>query len=220
MALNAQILSQIDDALSLWKNLRKDSKYRDHSNLPGDSVMEVVARTRTTIWRLTRQGDKYREIADEICTNPNVGYGYVDHLTGVLKSLRSDFANNRLLTLEQLVIADAFEDFLEMADHLLDSSFKDPAAVLAGSVLEQHLRVLCGNRSIPVSKPSGRPEPASTLNQELAKAQTYGKSEQKSVTAWLGIRNDAAHGHYSSYDNKQVKLLIDGVRNCMLRNPS
>jgi hypothetical protein len=182
--------------------------------------MEVVARARTTVWRFTKQGDKYREISDEICSTKKVGYKYVDSLIGVLKSLSSDYANGRLMTVEQLIIADAFEDFLEMADYLVGAAYKDPAAVIAGSVLEQHLRFLCKNRTISIEKPNGQPIAASNLNQELARAQVYGKSEQKSVTSWLGIRNNAAHGHYSEYDKTQVEHLISGIRAFMLRNPN
>ena len=220
MTPDSEILSQLDDLLFQWAELSQESTFRGYADLPGDAALEVVARARTTIWRFTRDGDKYRDIAEEICTGKHPDYKYIDQLMGVVRSLRSDYAHGRLQTLEQLIIADAFEDFLEMADYLLESSYKDPAAVLAGSVLEQHLRFLSANRSIPVTKPNGKPEAASRLNQELAKAQSYGKSEQKSVTAWLGIRNDAAHGHYASYDQGQVKLLIAGVRDFMLRNPS
>jgi hypothetical protein len=220
MTPNSEILSQLDDLLLQWTTLCQESKFHGYADLPGDEVMEVVARARTTLWRFTRDRDKYRDIAEEVCKGKHLDYKYVDQLMGVVRSLREDYAHGRLQTLEQLIIADAFEDFLEMAEYLLESSYKDPAAVLAGSVLEQHLRLLSENRSISVTKPNGKPEAASRLNQELAKAQSYGKSEQKSITAWLGIRNDAAHGNYSNYGQDQVRLLIAGVRAFMLRNPS
>ena len=38
--------------------------------------------------------------------------------------------------------AELFADFLEMADYLLSEGYKDPAAVLGGSMLEEHLRQL------------------------------------------------------------------------------
>ena len=38
------------------------------------------------------------------------------------------------------------------------------------------------------------------------------------VTAWLALRNDAAHGNYDEYDHKQVAALIQGVRDFMVRH--
>jgi len=44
--------------------------------------------------------------------------------------------------------------------------------------------------------------------------------EQKSVTAWLDLRNKAAHGHYDDYDHQQVAALIRDVREFLIRNPA
>lgn len=59
-----------------------------------------------------------------------------------------------------------------------------------------------------------------TLNTELVKAGVYNKSDQKTVTACLDIRNNAAHGNYSEYDNARVKLLIDQIRHFINRYPA
>jgi hypothetical protein len=40
----------------------------------------------------------------------------------------------------------------------------------------------------------------------------YNLLVQKSVTAWLDLRNKAAHGHYTTYDTAQVNLMLAGVR--------
>ena len=59
---------------------------------------------------------------------------------GILRALREDIANGYLRRLEALVSADVFTDFLDMAQHLLDTDYKDPAASLTGAVLEDGLR--------------------------------------------------------------------------------
>jgi hypothetical protein len=46
------------------------------------------------------------------------------------------------------------------------------------------------------------------------------KMDQKNVTAWLDLRNKAAHGHYEQYQKEQVALLISGVRDFITRNPA
>ena len=66
----------------------------------------------------------------------------------------------------------------------------------------------------------GHPKKADTLNAELAKKTVYDELEQKSVTAWLGLRNDAAHGSYDEYDATQVRLMVDNVRAFLSRFPA
>jgi hypothetical protein len=46
----------------------------------------------------------------------------------------------------------------------------------------------------------------------LAAASTFSKLDQKNVTAWLDLRNKAAHGKYAEYETPQVNLLIGGIR--------
>ena len=58
------------------------------------------------------------------------------------------------------------------------------------------------------------------MNAELAKASAYSALDQKSVTAWLDLRNKAAHGKYSLYDRNQVDLLISGVSQFLARTPA
>jgi hypothetical protein len=122
--------------------------------------------------------------------------------------------------LVELVHADIFEDFLDMAGYLLEQHYKDPAAVIAVSVLEAHLRKLCGKHSIAPVKADGTPKKADTLNSELTAAGAYSKLDQKSVTAWLDLRNKAAHGKYAEYSGEQVALMLQGVRDFASRYPA
>ena len=55
------------------------------------------------------------------------------------------------------------------------------------------------------------------MNAELAKVTVYSALDQKSVTAWLGLRNEAAHGEYGAYDGKQVDVLISEVEQFVAR---
>ncbi|MDX2042805.1 MAG: hypothetical protein SF097_16420 [Acidobacteriota bacterium] len=138
----------------------------------------------------------------------------------ILKALRNDYAEGYLRSVSELIHADIFSDFLEMADHLVEQGYKDPAAVITGSVLEEHLRKLCDKNTITALQPDGRPKKAETMNAELAGANVYSKLDQKNVTAWLDLRNKAAHGKYSEYTKEQVALLIQSVRDFITRNPA
>jgi hypothetical protein len=48
----------------------------------------------------------------------------------------------------------------------------------------------------------------------------YNALEHKRVTAWLAMRNSAAHGDYGDYDEAAVKALIIGVRDFAAKYPA
>jgi hypothetical protein len=138
-------------------------------------------------------------------------------LAGILKNLRADYAAGRLQTFRERVHSDVFSDFLEMAEYLIeDEGLKDPAAVLAGGVLEEHLRKLCHKHGITLpSKPK-----IDSMNPELARADVYGKNEQKQVTAWAAIRNSAAHLKTTEFDAEQTKQMLAGIRHFLSVYPA
>ena len=139
---------------------------------------------------------------------------------GVLKAAKQEIDGGWLFTVKGLVSAEIFSDFLEMADYLLREGYKDPAAVMTGSVLEEHLRQLCNKNSIPTETiKEGKPNPkkADLMNSELAGAAVYNKLDQKSITSWLDLRNKAAHGQYTEYTKEQVEIMFQGVTNFISR---
>jgi hypothetical protein len=144
----------------------------------------------------------------------------MDPVLGILQALRNDYESGYLQSVVELVHAEIFADFTDMADYLLQQGYKDPAAVIIGSVLEAHLRKLCGKHSIDVVKADGTSKKADTLNSELTAAGAYSKLDQKSVTAWLDLRNKAAHGQYAEYTKEQVVLMLQSVRDFAARYPA
>jgi hypothetical protein len=138
----------------------------------------------------------------------------------ILQAARYEIANGWLYQIKGLVSAEIFADFLEMAEYLLEEGYKDAAAVMIGSVLEEHLRKLCDKNAIPVTTiKDGKTVPlkADTLNSELTKATIYNKLDMKQVTSWLDLRNKAAHGKYSEYAKEQVTLMLQGVMDFVRR---
>ncbi|MGZ5243856.1 MAG: hypothetical protein ACXWEY_11920 [Bacteroidia bacterium] len=118
---------------------------------------------------------------------------------GILTAIKSEIDGGWLNSIKGLISAEIFSDFIEMSQHLIEEGYKDPAAVMIGSVLEEHLRQLAQKNGISVvnikdNKPI--PKKANLLNAELAQASIYNKLDQKNVTAWLDLRNKAAHGKY------------------------
>jgi hypothetical protein len=107
-----------------------------------------------------------------------------------------------------------------MGRHSSPRSIASPRQSSQGVTLEEHLRKLCDQHGIATTKSDGKFHKADTLNAELAKAGACNVSEQKQVTAWLGIRNSAAHGRPDEFTDDQVKLMIQGIRDFTVRNPA
>ena len=140
----------------------------------------------------------------------------------VLRVVKTELEGGWLFTVKGLVSAEIFSDFLDMAEYLLDERYKDPAAVLIGGVLEEHLRQLCNKNGIDSEDQKADktvPKKADRLNADLAKADVYSKLDLKSVTAWLELRNKAAHGKYAEYSHEQVENMLRGVTEFMARLP-
>jgi hypothetical protein len=137
---------------------------------------------------------------------------------GILQGAKEEIQNGGLISIKKLVMADLFADFLEMAEYLLSENYKDASAVMIGSVLEEHLRKLCDTNKISVINPKdGKPKKADTLNGELGGQSVYDKLDLKNITAWLDLRNKAAHGKYSEYNSDQVKNMLNGVSEFIAR---
>ncbi len=112
------------------------------------------------------------------------------HFGLTTRSLAAEYAAGTLHTITEIVHADLFSDFIEMARHLLAEGYKDASAVIAGSTLESHLRQLCAKHQLQTTNPSGQPIRADRLNADLGRV-AYGMLDQKQITAWLDLRNDA-----------------------------
>lgn len=221
--LAATAIAQIDAVLTYYK--QKQSSEAE--------LVEAGTRMKAAIDRLAPRESAYRTSVDDIgvaASKARFGTGeYIrlnspQHqaraLAAILTALRADYEAGFTQTFSELIHADLFSDFLEMAAHLLAEGYKDPAAVLAGSVLEEHLRKLCEKNGLPVTDANGKPLKADRLNTDLKGANVYSGLDQKQVTAWLDLRNKAAHGKHGEYDQPQVDLMISGIQNFMARNPA
>jgi hypothetical protein len=122
--------------------------------------------------------------------------------------VKEDLQEGVLLTgIRDLVSAEIFSDFLDMAKHLHESGYKDPAASLTGAVLEDGLRRIAQSKNVTVKQTDN----LNSLNQRLAASEIYTRVQQKSIAAWTEIRNNADHGHFERYSQQHVSDMIRGV---------
>lgn len=217
-------LKQIDELKKKYAGLKKTAHYGDLSDHGIEEIMSLRTRITATVKRITGTSSEYYNQIGEINKRKNLNdYKKLKYLIGPLDALYKDIQKDYIKTLSELIHGDVFSDYLDMANHLLNEGYKDAAAVITGSTLEENLRKLCQKTNISIqiqTKVGLRPKKADQMNSELSKQNVYTKSEQKQITAWLGLRNDAAHGNYNNYTDNEVKLFIIGLRDFFLRNPT
>jgi hypothetical protein len=217
-------LEAMSDRVAELITLANETERRER---PGGSGLryiepEAFGRFRVACLSLiqTLYGPEHPHFKNFELTTSQARPGGVRYGRGVLLAIQNELQGGWIHTTRGIVSAEIFSDFMEMADHLLDEHYKDAAAVMVGSVLEEHLRQLCGKFGVDVTYLNHgiqTAKKADVLNADLVKAGTYNKIDQKQVTAWLGIRNSAAHGKYAEYTEEQVKTMHAGVMNFIVR---
>lgn len=138
-------------------------------------------------------------------------YDAVLKALGILKGAKDDYEHGYLFETRRLIEAEVFDDFLEQGEHLFQGGYEGPAAVIAGSVLEDGLRKLCHREGIALG-----PQPKlDAMNADLAKNGAYDKLTQKRITVLADIRNKAAHGQWSQFTKDDVSSMLRDVRSFM-----
>ena len=213
-----QAIEQIDQLLMEYAILRSRSSHDDLSDLPHSERQTLSTRCRASVERWSTPNDPYASDAEAAGVQGLVWS--IPVYVGVLDAMRSDIRAGWLTSVGELLHAETFSHFLEMSEELLDKGYKDAAAVIAGSVLESHLRMMATKVEIEVASDEEKARSANVMNADLAKAKVYNKLQQKQITAWQDIRNSAAHGEYDEYGAGDVERLIEGVQDFLLRFPA
>lgn len=209
----AQLIEKSEEMLATKKNDQYGSDYVDSGIMAGlrASTLSFIAMT---------YGDKHSYYSEYDSATKSCFESSAKRSHAILHSIQNEIDGGWIFTVKKLISAEIFCDFLEMAEHLLEQGYKDPAAVMIGSVLEENLRQLCAANKIDIELEKDGvffPKKADRLNSDLAKSEAYTKLDQKSVTAWLDLRNSAAHGKYNEYTKEQVNFMLHGVTEFLAR---
>jgi hypothetical protein len=216
--LKDNLIQQIDEALDYASSslVNEEGKYMASKS----SYETFITMALAAIRRSTGNASAYSEQADHVVRTKfedmRTDWSYITGtLVGVLNAVREAINSGYLDRATDIIHASVFADFLQ---HLLDQGYKDASAVIAGSSLEAHLRHLCDTHGLESVTQDGTPKKADRMNAELAKADAYQVVHQKNITAWLGLRNKAAHGEYEKYTSGMVADLISGIRHFITRS--
>jgi hypothetical protein len=215
---DASAIAQLEDLLGriepkVERSQRGEWWYR------ADAVeaREMRVRAAAAIDRFAPAGSAYKRQADELD-----GYdGYiVARLAGILRALHADFQAGYMRTIEELIHAAVFDDFLELATELASKGYHPPAAVVAGSVLEEHLRKLAEKSGSEVRDQKDRPKSVDALAIELVKGGAFPEPRRKIIAGWYGQRTEAAHGHFDKVIANEVERMIPGIREFIADHPA
>jgi hypothetical protein len=218
MAASDEALKQLNILLDEHAQLVKRAKFHDLSDLPSE-IRVLANRLQAAIDRLTTPTSTHARAAEMQRANEEPTWR-LQELMGIAVALRDDISAGWLTSVIELTHADTYNDYLEMAEGLHGQGYKDPAAVIAGTSLEVHLRTLATKHGISIQTANGSTKKADNMNADLKAAGVYSGLELKQVTAWLHLRNSAAHGNYGDYVDTDVKQLIDGVRSFASKYPA
>ncbi|MCX6639031.1 MAG: hypothetical protein NTW14_00935 [bacterium] len=125
----------------------------------------------------------------------------------ILMSAKVRFESS-LFDICQLVQADLFDSELEAASELAKHKFTRAAGALAGVVLERHLRQVCENHGIQITKKS---PVIADLNDALKGASIINIPLWRSVQHLADIRNLCDHDKKMEPTSDQVNDLLAGV---------
>lgn len=210
--MTVDFVKQLSKIVEDYDSEKSSSTFGNMMNRDSRSkITELQTRCISAIERVAGQSSNYykRALKQDI----------LDRQIGVVKALLFDIQNGNLESFEEVAHSNVFSDYIEMSEYLLGRDYKDAAAVIAGSTLEVHLRLLCTKNEVS-TEVHGKNKTANVMNEDLARESVYSKLDQKSINSWIGLRNDAAHGNYDNYTKKQVELQISGIRDFIARYPA
>lgn len=131
----------------------------------------------------------------------------VQKMYGILASAQDEWKRGLLRKIEHIVIAEAFDDFLDHASIYHKGNKKLESSVLASAVLEDTIKKIAQKNNVDPKGKSLEP-----LIDELVKEGIVTTVKAKRIKGFAGVRNHALHAEWDEFDIKDVGQLISGVR--------
>jgi hypothetical protein len=125
----------------------------------------------------------------------------------ILKAAELRFESS-LFEIRQLVRADLFDCEIEAARELQKSKFLRAAGTIPGVVLEKHLRQVCDDRRIKMTK---KHPTISDLNELLKTNAVIEVPQWRHISLLADIRNICCHNKQKEPTSEQVTDLVDGT---------
>ena len=132
---------------------------------------------------------------------------FLEQQAAILESAKRKL-DSFLMSIEDITKANLFDSELEMAETLNKNGFLRPAGVLAGVVLESHLKTLLSHRNIDLKTSKSLSE----YNELLKKNKIIDTPVWRNIQFLTDIRNKCCHKKEKEPTVQDISDLIDGVK--------
>ncbi len=146
-------------------------------------------------------------LMNEKDNNSGIATRIFQKMHGLLGSAEDEWKRGFLRKIEYIVIAEAFDDFLDHASIYHKGNKKIESSVLASTVLEDTVKKIAKKNNIDPKGKSLEP-----LIDDLVKEGIITPVKAKRIKGFAGVRNHALHAEWDDFDIKDVGQLISGVR--------
>ena len=137
---------------------------------------------------------------DRVRANASSAIPKLQNQTAILAAVKGRFESS-LFEIRQLVQADLFDSEISSARHLLKNKFLRAAGAVAGVVLEKHLKQVCVDHKVQITKKNPG---ISDLNQHLRDAGAIDVPQWRHITLLGDLRNLCDHSKATEPSHQQV----------------
>lgn len=229
----ADLEKLIKKGKSLYISIRKECDFQDN-DLPAESIhsnfqeeyqewysealaviKQIIPDRKEDFIRIYNQNSENYTLTDYITgvkKNPRIGHytmapSLFQQQLGILKSAQKKFESS-LFDIKQLLQADLFDSELDAAMELNKKGFIRAAGAVAGVVLESHLKQVCKNHKITITK---RNPTISYLNDLLKTERVIDVPKHRNIQLLADWRNLCDHDKETNPSKENVTKLIEGI---------
>lgn len=165
------------------------------------NLISLVAQSDSTF------ANECARIMDNQDTKVGISSRMTQKMQGLLLAARDEWEHGLLRRIEYIVVAEAFDDFLDHASSYHKGNKKIEASILASAVLEDTIKKIAKKNKIETKGLSLDP-----IIDELVKTNVFTPVKGKRVKGYAGVRNHALHAEWDELDIRDVGELINGTR--------
>lgn len=195
------------ECLVLIKQLLPDrlQDFKDHFEVPKNRKEITYATYR--IQDALKGLRVTRPFNDQVVVDDSAAIPHFQQQMAILEAVEKRFESS-LFEIRQLVQADLFDSEIGAARELYKNKFLRAAGAVAGVVLEKHLRQVCDDHGIKISKKNPT---LSDLNELLKANSVIDVPQWRFISMLADIRNLCDHNKQKEPTEHQVLDLIDGT---------
>ena len=216
LALKEQILSELDQLIAEAERLDQSFKMEGMggyaSPIPEHEHRALVTGALAAVARIAGADSEYYKTIRKPDTDERIsvagpgGPKIIPSILGSLKALRTAVEAGLLRSIEVRLRAAIHDDLLVQSEDLNQAGYHAAAIVLAGGVLENHLRSLCETREL-----EWRGSGSISKYNDLLRGDVYPQSTWRRIQSVADVRNEAAHGNGQAIQRDEVTDAIPFV---------